>query len=133
MDPPGPPTPPYRLCKRFSLCAHSTPAYASLKKEVKGVVETSPIPVAIFIYLSLEFQPCLTPTEVILRHCETTWDYPRALPRFPNITAVAAILFSTLDPREVILGHSHVYLTLPRQTDTYAILFSLSSATPMFT
>ena len=41
MDPPGPPTPRYWLCKRFSLCVPSTPAYASLKKEVKDVVETS--------------------------------------------------------------------------------------------
>ena len=35
------PTPPYWRCKRFSLCGPSTPAYASLKKEVKDVVETS--------------------------------------------------------------------------------------------
>ena len=35
------PTPPYWQCKRVSLYVPSTPAYASLKNEVKDVVETS--------------------------------------------------------------------------------------------
>ena len=79
--------------------------------------------------------------------------YPQALPRLPNFTVEASILFSTLEPREVILrksqiyltitaagGHSRhlvnvilrqfrVYLILLRQADTTAILFSLFSGT----
>ena len=71
-----------------------------LKKAVKDVVETSPIPVAIFVYVSRGWQPCLAPRDVILRHS-----------RVYLTTAAAAILFSTFELREVILRHSHVYLT----------------------
>jgi hypothetical protein len=59
--------------------------------------------------------------------------YPQALPRLPNFTAAAAILSSILELREVILRHSHVYLTQWRQRDTAAILFRLSSGTSAFT
>ena len=45
----------------------------------------------------------------------TTRGYPQALPCVPDLTAAAAILFSTLELREVILRHSHVYQTLRRQ------------------
>jgi len=50
-----------------------------------------------------------------------------------NLTEAVTILFSTLEPSEVILRHSHVYQTLRRQTDKAAILFRLTSGTPTFT
>jgi len=117
---------------------------------VKDEVETSPIPVAIIVYVSRGWQPCLAPREVILRHCEIRLGYPQALPRVPDLTEAAAILFSTLELREIILRHSHAYLTLRRQppsslgylqalprlpnlTAAAAILFSLSSDTSAFT
>ena len=59
--------------------------------------------------------------------------YPQALPRLPIFKVEAAILFSTLEPREVILSHSQDYLTIWRQADTAAILFLLSSGTSAFT
>jgi len=41
----------------------------------------------------------------------TTRGYSQALPRLPKFTLAAAIFFSTLKLRDVILRHSHVYLT----------------------
>jgi hypothetical protein len=37
--------------------------------------------------------------------------HPQALPRVPDLTAAADILFSTLELREVILRHSHANVT----------------------
>ena len=82
-----------------------------LKKAVKDEVETSLIPYAILVYVSRGWQPCLAPREVILRRCDIKLGYPQALPRVPDLTAAAAILFSTLKLRDVILRHSHTYLT----------------------
>jgi len=100
MGPPGTPTPPSRRCKRFSLCKPSTAAKATLKMEVKDVVETSTIHVPIFVYLSWGWQPCLAQRrlssgivktwEFILRHSRvyltSRWQPPSCLALWNHVT-----------------------------------------------